>query len=232
MTNSKGIIYVMTTAVDGLIKIGKTGSDKFKERMRKLEKDGYYNMNHLKKEFAIEVSDYNQKEDLIKKLFSRSRVGNSELYSLDLQQVISLLSSFEGKQIYPTNESKQKVFEQATGIIESRELPDGDYYLNSNTKGLNGKEKLSGTLRVKDSKLTLLKGAIISSYSKIGVLRYSQARDLAKKNGNILQEDILCDSVSMAATIVCGYNLNGWDKWKDKQGKKIDLYRQMKTIED
>ena len=35
---SKGIIYVMTTAVPGLIKIGKTGSSNYESRMYQLER--------------------------------------------------------------------------------------------------------------------------------------------------------------------------------------------------
>lgn len=36
----KGIIYIMTTAVSGLIKIGKTGANNYQERMRNLEANG------------------------------------------------------------------------------------------------------------------------------------------------------------------------------------------------
>lgn len=38
---AKGIIYVMTTVVPGLIKIGKTGTSNFESRMYQLE----HNMN-------------------------------------------------------------------------------------------------------------------------------------------------------------------------------------------
>lgn len=232
MGEDKGVIYVMETVVNGLIKVGKTGRDSFDARMYNLEHNGYCNVTGLKRKFAIEVVDYSKKEDLFKRLFQRSRVADTELYSLDLQQVIQLLSSFEGKQIYPKDESKQEVFEQATEAVESSNLPDGDYFLNSNAKGLNGKEKISGILKVEKGKLTLLKGAIISTKSKIGATRYLLARNKAKKKGNILQEDIICDSVSMAATIICGNNCNGWVKWKDKEGNKIDLYRQKKEKEE
>ena len=54
---SKGIIYVMTTAVSGLIKIGKTQTKQYPERMRFLEANGYYNVVGLKRLFAIEVAD-------------------------------------------------------------------------------------------------------------------------------------------------------------------------------
>jgi len=49
----KGIIYIMTTAVSGLIKIGQTGNANFQERMRFLEANGYYNVSGLKRFFAI-----------------------------------------------------------------------------------------------------------------------------------------------------------------------------------
>ena len=39
---AKGIIYIMTTAVSGLVKIGKTGKTNYPERMRFLEANGYY----------------------------------------------------------------------------------------------------------------------------------------------------------------------------------------------
>ena len=41
---TKGIIYVMTTIVPGLIKIGKTGLDYFESRMNELESNGYRNV--------------------------------------------------------------------------------------------------------------------------------------------------------------------------------------------
>ena len=232
MASEKGILYIMTTAIDGLIKVGKTASDNFEKRMYNLEHNGYCNVTSLKRQFAIEVEDYSEKEDLFKKLFLRSRVADTELYSLDLRQVIQLFSSFEGKQVYPQDETKEEVFSYATQAVESSELPDGDYFLSSNVKGPNGKEKVEGTLRIASGKLIILKGATISSHSKIGVMKYSLARDNAKKNGNVLLEDIACESVSMAASIICGHNKNGWDAWKDKSGNKIDTYRKKETEEE
>ena len=222
---SKGILYVMTTVVDGLIKIGKTGLGSFEQRMYDLEKDGYHNVSGLKRRFAIEVDDYSEKELLLKRLFSRSIVGNSELYTLDLQQVILLLSSFDGKQIFPKDETKEEVFELANEAIESSDLKDGEYSLSSVVKVNEHKEKVSGTLKVKEGKLTLLTGAILASESKITVKGYQRAREEASKNGHVLLVDIPCDSVSMAAAIVCGSNQNGWTKWRDKDGVLIDFYR-------
>jgi len=49
---AKGIIYLMSTAVSGLVKIGKTGTNNYQERMRFLEANGYYNVAGLRRYFA------------------------------------------------------------------------------------------------------------------------------------------------------------------------------------
>ena len=38
-------IYLMETVVPGLIKIGKTASDQFEDRMYDLERNGYHNID-------------------------------------------------------------------------------------------------------------------------------------------------------------------------------------------
>ena len=58
---SKGIIYVMTTVVPGLIKIGKTGLNNFESRMYSLERNVFSNVVGLKRKFAIEMEDYYEK---------------------------------------------------------------------------------------------------------------------------------------------------------------------------
>lgn len=119
---AKGIVYVMTTAVSGLIKIGKTGRDQYKERMRFLEANGYSNVSGLKSFFAIELEDYSDKEKLLHELFNRSKVGESELFSLDMNLVKQLLLSFEGKVIFPSETNKEKDFEKITKIRKQGEL--------------------------------------------------------------------------------------------------------------
>ena len=124
---SKGIIYVMTSVVPGLIKIGKTGSKNFEDRMYQLERHGYSNVVGLKRHFAIEVDDYDGKERLLDEIFSKSKLENSELFALDIDLVVQLLSSFEGKQIYPTDKSKDDVFDEVTNKRDSSKLPEGTY---------------------------------------------------------------------------------------------------------
>jgi len=104
----------MTTAVSGLIKIGQTGTTNFQERMRFLEANGYYNVSDLKRFFAIELEDYNEKENLLKEIFNKHRVGDSELFALDYDLVRQLLLSFEGKVIYPKDINKEKEFNEVS----------------------------------------------------------------------------------------------------------------------
>lgn len=110
----KGIIYIMTTAVDGLIKIGKTGAKSYDERMRFLEKNGYGNVAGLRRFFAIEVEDYDDKEALIHEIFSKHQVGDSELFALDYELAQQLLLAFDGKIFYPKNTNKEKEFDEVT----------------------------------------------------------------------------------------------------------------------
>ena len=90
---AKGIIYCMTTIVPGLVKIGKTGRENFEQRMYNLERNGYVNVVGLKRRFAIEVEDYDEKETLIHEIFSKSNVPNTELFAVDIELVVQLLSS-------------------------------------------------------------------------------------------------------------------------------------------
>ena len=98
---AKGVIYIMTTIVPSLIKIGKAETDNFERRMYTLENRGY-----LKRRFAIEVENCDEKETLLYKIFSRSRVPDTELFALDVDIAVQLLSSFEGRQIFPKTETK------------------------------------------------------------------------------------------------------------------------------
>lgn len=136
---NKGIVYIMTSIVPGLIKIGMAGTENYKERMRFLEANGYSNVPGLKRFFATELNDYINKEKLLHEIFSEHQVGSSELFALDQDMVKQLLLSFEGTVIYPENIEKEKVFEEIATIRKQsalfsfyrKGLKDGDqiYYV-------------------------------------------------------------------------------------------------------
>ena len=220
---AKGIIYLMTTVVSGLIKIGKTGNEQFENRMRFLESNGYANITGLKRVFAIEVDEYDDKEKLIHDIFSKSRISNTELFALDIEIAKSLLASLDGKQIYPKDKTKKEVFEESTEEIKLKTdtgfIPDGEYFLNRNIKGFG---KVNGKAIVKDGVFTLLKGSICGD---TGNGYIPSIRKNAKIYNNILQEDMICSNPSSAGWIVIGKSNNGWIEWKDIKGNSIEIYR-------
>lgn len=220
---AKGIIYLMTTVVSGLIKIGKTGNEQFENRMRFLESNGYANITGLKREFAIEVDEYDDKEKLIQDIFSKSRISNTELFALDIETAKSLLASLDGKQIYPKDKTKKEVFEESTEEIKLKTdtgfIPDGEYFLNRNIKGFG---KVNGKAIVKGGVFTLLKGSICGD---TGNGYIPSIRKNAKIYNNILQEDMICSNPSSAGWIVIGKSNNGWVEWKDIKGNSIEIYR-------
>jgi hypothetical protein len=223
---ARGIIYVMTTVVPGLVKIGKTGVSNFESRMYQLERHGYSNVVGLKRKFAIEVDDYDDKEALRGDIFSNRRGSNTELFALDIDLVVQLLSSFEGNQVYPEPEviSKAKSFDVATKERADKanidKIPEGHYYLSANRKGFG---RVEATMKVENGAFILLKGSTCAPTGKSDYI--PDGRKNASIIDNILMDDVACNSPSMAAIIALGRRANGWTLWKDKDGNPIDIYR-------
>lgn len=220
---SKGLIYVMTSVVPGLIKIGKTGVGNFESRMYGLERNGYSNVVGLKRKFAIEVDDYNEKEILLNDIFAKSKVFNTELFALDIDLVIQLLSSFDGKQIFPETRTKEETFDDATKERQVKldwdTIPDGEYYLSENKKSFG---EINATMKIEDGVFIVLKGSTCAP-TKEGWL--PEKRRNAPIKDNILMADVNCNSPSTAGWIVLGGANNGWFVWSDSLGQPIDVYR-------
>ncbi len=224
----KGIIYLMTTAVPGLVKIGKTGSNNFEQRMYELEHNGYRNVTALKREFAIEVDDYDDKEKLLHTIFEKSQLADTELFAIDVNTVKQLLSSFEGKMVYPVNETKDEVFEEASDNSNSKLIPNGIYTLKRKKKIENNKT-ISATAEIKNGFWTLKKGSNIGLVEGAGVsnkakrIRDNMAFD---KNGLLLEDFEFGECApSLVGDVVMFASVDGWTEWKNAQGKPVDIYR-------
>lgn len=215
---AKGIIYLMSTAVQGLVKIGKTQTVQFENRMRYLESNGYFNVVGLKREFAIEVEDYDAKEILLHQIFERSQVSNSELFSVNLDMVKQLLASFSGRIIYPKSTSAEKEFDKAVNEITST------FYIKG--KSRQSEKEFSGTLIKTDGKYILKKESIIADVGeKYLDSGWAKAERQMKIDGKgILQEDFEISSPSTAASIVTGRNADGKREWKNASGKTLGEY--------
>ena len=216
-------------ALSGLIKIGKT--KEFQSRMRQLEENGYRNVTGLKREFAIELENYEEIEMLLDDLFAKSRVGNTELFSLDKNKIIQLLSSFSGTQVYPTQETKQEVFERATEVVQSQLIPDGEYKMSKTTKDKS--VSLKAVMIVENGRFILKKGSQIATMQKEIPAGWALTRATMKiSSDGVLLEDVECSSPSMASAVVIGRRDNGWTSWKNKQNQYIDVYRQVAFDEE
>lgn len=96
---SKGYVYIMTTAVDGIIKIGR--SDNWTRRCQdQLESNGYKNMNGLKTYFVVKVDNQEEIESIMHDIFRESRVSNFEMFAVDKDRAKRVLSKM-GEQVYP-----------------------------------------------------------------------------------------------------------------------------------
>lgn len=221
-----GVLYVMSTVVPGLVKIGKTTTDRFDDRMRILERNGYNNVTGLHREFAIEVERYDEKERMLDDIFSKARVPGSELFALDINLAIELLSSFEGRQIYPksSTESKSKVFGDAAKNHQEhtdiQSIPEGIYYLDRK------RPQLHVEMGVEDDMLTIRAGQRVAANDSTSIDK--GARELRRSNvaaDGTVRADVHFSSPSQAAAFSTGHACNGWAQWKTADGQAIDAFR-------
>ncbi len=225
---ARGIIYVMTTAVPGLIKIGKTGSKNFEQRMYNLEHDGYRNVTALKRTFAIEVDDYDEKETLLHVIFEKSRLSDTELFAIDVNIVIQLLSSFDGNMVYPVSETKDEVFDQAADDSTGKLIPDGRYTFRRKKKSDDNK-LVKATAVIQNGSWTLLKGSILGMTENAGVSKKARKIRLdmpIDETGKLLEDFCLGEcSPSLAGSVVMNASNDGWIEWRNKDGNPVDTYR-------
>lgn len=209
---ARGIIYVMTTAVPGLIKIGKTGFKNFEQRMYNLEHDGYRNVTALKRTFAIEVDDYDEKETLLHVIFEKSRLSDTELFAIDVNIVIQLLSSFDGNMVYPVSETKDEVFDQAADDSTGKLIPDGRYTFRRKKKSDDNK-MVKATAVIQNGSWTLLKGSILGMTENAGVSKKARKIRLdmpIDETGKLLEDFCLGEcSPSLAGSVVMNASNDG-----------------------
>lgn len=223
----KGIIYIMKTIVPGLIKIGKTASNSFNSRMYELESNGYRNITGLVRVFAIEVDEYSDKEALLHTIFAKSRVGNTELFSVDLNIAKQLLSALDGKVIYPEDEAKDAIFIEATDNRMSKKIEDGEYYYKR--KKQSDGRLVDATAVVKDGKWTIIKGSILGVHEDAGVSKKTKAIRATislAANGELLEDIEMGECTpSSAGEVVMNQSSNGWMEWTTSDGQPIDIFR-------
>ncbi len=164
--------------------------------------------------------------------FRKARVCNSELFSLDIELVIQLLSSFEGRQVFPEaeQESKEEAFVKATEERKEHSnavfVPDGVYYLERKLKK-DGNKICKAQVEVEEGIFIIRAGQCVSTTEGAGLA--SGVREMRRANINesgIVTADVAFDSPSGAGCFVIGAACDGWVTWKTKDGRMMDNYRQ------
>lgn len=97
MVKGQNILYVCTTFYKNLVKIGSTTEDNFNKRMWYLEQNGYKEVVGIRRAFAIKIDNADELETLLKRIMTKIRFDNSELYEMNIQDAVKLFKSFNGE---------------------------------------------------------------------------------------------------------------------------------------
>ena len=119
---SKGYVYIMTTAVNGIIKIGRS-KDWTARCQYDLETNGYKNMNGLKTYFVVQVDDQEEIESIMHDIFNESRVADTEMFAVDKERAKRVLSKM-GIQVFPKIENKE---------VKETKIKDSDYMISKSS---------------------------------------------------------------------------------------------------
>ncbi|MFR6424634.1 MAG: DUF4357 domain-containing protein [Oscillospiraceae bacterium] len=151
------------------------------------------------------------------------RLQNSELFALDIDMAIQLLSSFDGRQVYPKMRPKNRHLRRLQKIANSTDdialIPNGVYYMDLQKTGFG---RVTAKMKVEDGLFTVLKGSVCCPTNASWV---PAARKGAIIKNNVLMEDVECSSPSTAAWIPTGSRNSGWYIWKTETGKPIDIFQ-------
>ena len=165
---------------------------------------------------------------------SKSRLADTELFATDINIVIQLLSSFDGRMIYPVAESKEDAFGEAADNSTGKLIPNGKYTFKRKKASDNNK-LVKATAVVQNGSWTLLKGSVLGVTENPGMskkARKVRANMSLDANGKLLEDVDLGEcSPSFAGAVIMNASNDGWLDWKNADGDAVDIYRTRKNKE-
>lgn len=205
----------MSTPIEGLVRLDWSPSDQFEKQVGFIEGKAAI---PLSREYAIEVDDCKAVMALLWKLLASYRVKDSLFLAMDLSLLTELLSLLGGWQVYPK-------LNQEKAVKKVTDFPRGPWYLKRKVKGFG---LVEGTMFYLGNDQWLVKaGSTVNMDPSIVDERPSQ--DLFKIADIdaycFLKTDIVAQSPSGAAGLLVGRNVNGWEAWKDENGRTLGSYR-------
>ena len=157
----------------------------------------------------------------------KSRLSDTELFALDINVAIQLLSSFDGTMVYPKTETKEDAFDTATDNGKGKLIPDGTYHFKRRKKSDN--KFVVATAVINEGRWTLLKGSILGITEDVGGSQRAKSIRMTMPidaNGKLLEDfELGACSPSFVGNVVMNQSNNGWTDWKDEDGNPIDIYR-------
>jgi len=104
----------------GILKVGVADNEKLmNERFRKHEVDGYRGQIFVPY-FAVSTDKYESVEQLIKRIFSKSRIEGTELYVTDKEDLRDFFELFADKIVFPKQQDKIEQKRDAEQIKASK----------------------------------------------------------------------------------------------------------------
>lgn len=131
---------------------------------------------------------------------------------IDLFKLQSILDEIKNCE----DDNKNKI-EQ---IIENYQLDNNRFFLKRKKKN---EGEIIALMETNGAEYKLLPGSQVSkNYKSITNKKVLKLRETAKIENGILKEEIVFDSPSAAAEFCIGTNSNGYNTWKDKNGKFLE----------
>lgn len=216
-----GVIYLMSTPIEGLARLDWSPSDQFEKQVQFIENKAAI---PLSRAYAIEVDDCKAVMALLWKLLAPYRVRDSLFLAIDLSLLVELLSLLGGRQVYPKVSQENVIKEEQVDQKETN-FPGGPWYLTRKVRDFG---LVKGTMfYLGDDRWLVKAGSIVNTNGSRNSKRPS--RNLYKVADIdprcVLKTDIVAQSPSGAAGLLVGRNINGWDYWLDENGRTLGSYR-------
>ncbi len=155
---------------------------------------------------------------------SSSPVPGSELFALDVNLVVQLLSSLDGTKVYPKDESKEDAFDQAT---EQRgQAPTGRASPTAPTTWTRTSRACTGA----SATMVGSGGSFVVKAGSVCLTDPSdkwrpEAKKTALIENGVLRHDVTCRAPSTAGWVVLDRSNNGWKVWRAEDGRYLDSLR-------
>lgn len=147
-------------------------------------------------------------------LFGENNEGQDEMLDVLGLDFITYMDAEE------TSDADSVADDTASGSV-----PDGIYNMSWKLRRW-GNKTAKGKMQVVGGKYIILAGSDVCPNEGHGLMDIVRMK---RENANIvddkLQEDIVLNSPSGAASFVTGAAANGWSTWRTEQGQMIDIFR-------